>query len=90
MQWSSMTRQVYVGSIALAASTVIPGELDERRASEEATFLEDKVCRPAGVSSEKRPQEGERYERNPEWRVVEAVRLVEEAVERRAQEHLTR
>lgn len=82
------TKQVYVGSISLGA-TSIPVELQERLTDKEAELLEHKVCRPARDRSADQAREAERRERDPGWRVAEAARLVEEAVERSAEQPVT-
>lgn len=81
------TRQVYVGSISAAAATV-PVELLGRLAKDEFDFIEDKVCRPARNRLADQAREAERREHDPVWRVAEATRLVEEAVERSAEQPL--
>lgn len=81
------TRQVYVGSIPLDA-TAVPEALRERLAEDEVGFVEDKVCRPARDRMADQAREAELRERDPAWRVVEAMRLVEEAVERSAERPL--
>ena len=78
------TRQVYVGSIS-ATATAVPAELQEHLAKGECEFIEDKVCRPARERIVELTRENERKERDPIWRVAEAQRLVEEAVERSAE-----
>ena len=75
------TRQVYVGSIAQDAASV-PAELRERLARDEDEFVEKTVCQPARDRMADQAREAELRERDPAWRVVEAMRLVEEAVER--------
>ena len=82
------TRQVYVGSIS-AAATAVPAELQERLARDEVEFVEDKVCRPARDRIADQAREAERWERDPSWRIDEASRLVEEAVERSAERPLS-
>ena len=82
------TRQVYVGSIS-AAATAVPAELQERLAEGECDFIEEKVCRPARERIVELTRENERKERDPMWRVAEAARLVEEAVERSVEQPLS-
>jgi hypothetical protein len=82
------TKQVYVGSIA-ADATAVPAELQERLVKGELAFVEDKVCRPARARIAALARERERKERDPAWRVAEATRLVEEAVERSAEQPVT-
>ena len=79
------TRQVYVGSIAAAATTV-PEALRERLAEDEVAFVEDRVCRQARERIAAHASEAELRQRDPAWRVAEAQRLVEEAVERSAEQ----
>ena len=79
------TKQVYVGSIAADATTV-PTELLGRLAKDEVEFVERTVCRPARDRIADEVREAERRERDPVWRVAEAARLVEEAVERSAEQ----
>ena len=78
------TRQVYVGSIAQDA-TEVPAELRERLDKEEVEFVEDRICRPGRDRIAAQASEAEFRERDPAWRVAEAQRLVEEAVERSAE-----
>ena len=82
------TKQLYVGSIAAYATTV-PEALREHLSEDEVAFVEDKVCRPARERIADQVREGNRRERDPAWRVVEAVRLVEEAVERSVEQPLS-
>lgn len=79
------TKQVYVGSIAQDA-TAIPVELSGRLAKDELNFLEDRICKPARDGIADQARETERRERDPAWRVAEAARLVDEAVERSAEQ----
>ena len=79
------TRQVYVGSIA-ADATVVPVELRERLDKGEVEFVENRICRLARECAERQLQEANRRERDPAWRVAEAVRLVAEAAERSAEQ----
>ena len=78
------TRQLYVGSIA-ADATEVPAELRERLDTEEVAFVQDRVCGPARARLAAQAREAERRERDPGWRVDDAQRLVEEAVERSAE-----
>ena len=82
------TRQVYVGSIPVDA-TDVPAELRERLTKEEVEFVEKSVCQPARDRIADQAREAERRERDPAWRVAEAQRLVEEAVERSAEQPVT-
>ena len=82
---NGFTRQVYVGSIAVDA-TVIPAELRERLTEDEVEYVEDRVCRPERERIAAQKSEAEFRERDPAWRVAEAQRLVEEAVERSAEQ----
>ena len=79
------SRQVYVGSIALDA-TAVPEALREHLSEDDVAFVEDKVCRPARDRIAAQASEAEFRERDPAWRVAEAQRLVEEAVERSAEQ----
>lgn len=82
------TRQVYVGSIAQDAASV-PAELRERLARDEDEFVEKTVCQPARERIAAQAREAEVRQRDPAWRVAEAVRLVEEAVERSVEQPLS-
>lgn len=82
------TRQVYVGSIAQDAASV-PAELRERLARDEDEFVEKTVCQPARERIAAQAREAEVRQRDPAWRVAEAQRLVEEAVERSAERPVT-
>ena len=82
------TRQVYAGSIAQDATT-IAADLRKRLTEEECDFVEDSICRPARERIAVQASEAELRERDPVWRVVEAVRLVEEAVERSVEQPLS-
>ncbi len=75
------TRQVYVASIA-ADATEVPAELRERLTEDEVEFVEKTVCQPARNRIADKARQAERRERDPSWRIDEAFRLVEEAVER--------
>ncbi len=78
------TKQFYAGSIALDA-TAVPEALREHLSEDDVAFVEDKVCRPARERIAQQLREAEQRERDPAWRVAEAARLVEEAVERSAE-----
>ena len=82
---NGFTRQVYVGSIAQDATSV-SAELRERLTEEESDFVEDRICRPARDRIADQAREAERRESDPAWRVAEAQRLVEEAVELSAEQ----
>ncbi|WP_018915375.1 hypothetical protein [Thiomonas sp. FB-6] len=79
------TRQVYVGSIAQDA-TAIPVELSGRLVGDELDFIEARICRPARDRIADQARETERRERDAVWRIAEAERLVDEAVERSAEQ----
>ena len=79
------TRQVYMGSIALDATSV-PAELGESLTEDEVEFVEKTLCQPARDRIADQAREAEVRERDPAWRVAEASRLVEEAVERSAEQ----
>ena len=78
------TKQFYAGSIALDA-TAVPEALREHLSEDDVAFVEDKVCRPARDRIAAQASEAELRQRDPAWRVAEAQRLVEEAVERSAE-----
>jgi hypothetical protein len=78
------TKQVYVGSISTAA-TAVPVELSGRLAEDEVEFVEDRICKPARERIADQARETERRERDAVWRIAEAERLVDEAVERSAE-----
>ena len=82
------SKQRYVGSIAVDA-TEVPAELLERLTEDEVKLVEGKVCRPARERIADQAREAERRERDPSWRIDEASRLVEEAVERSAEQPVT-
>lgn len=75
------TKQFYAGSIALDARAV-PEALREHLSEDEVEFVEKTVCQPACDRVADQAREAEVRERDPAWRVAEAARLVEEAVER--------
>ncbi|WP_018915365.1 hypothetical protein [Thiomonas sp. FB-6] len=81
------TRQVYVGSIA-ADATIVPAELLGRLVGDELNFLEERICKPARDRIADQAREAARRERDPAWRVAEATRLVDEAIERSAAQPL--
>ena len=81
------TKQFYAGSIALDATSV-PAELRERLTEDEVEFVEKTVCQPARDRIADQAREADHRERDPAWRVAEAARLVEEAVERSAEQPL--
>ena len=85
---NGFTRQVYVASIALG-TTAVPAELQARLSEKELEFIEDRVCQPARERIAEMARESERKERDPAWRIAEAVRLVEEAIERSAEQPVT-
>ena len=82
------TKQFYVGSIA-ADATEVPAELLKRLTKEEVEFVEKSVCQPARERIADQAREAERRERDPAWRVAEAARLAEEAVERSVEQPLS-
>ena len=82
------TKQLYVGSIAQDATSV-PAELRERLTEGEVEFVEDRVCRPARDRIAHQLREAGQRERDPAWRVAEAQRLVEEAVEHSVEQPVT-
>lgn len=82
------SRQTYVGSLTLDAQS-ISDALKQRLTDAEADFVEAKVCSPAREAAQRQRREVERRERDPEWRLDEATRLVDEAVERSAEQPIT-
>ena len=77
------SRQAYVGSLPLAAESITAALLP-KLSEDERTFMDAKVCAPAREAAERQRTEAERWERDPGWRLEEAQRLVNEAVERSA------
>ena len=77
------SRQTYVGSIPVTTEA-IPDALLPRLSEDERTFVDAKICAPAKEAAERQRMEAERRERDPGWRLEEAQRLVNEAVERSA------
>ena len=73
--------QAYVGGLPDASST-IPGELAAKLTPEELDYVEQRICVPARDAAARARQEAERREVDPVWRLAEARRLVNEAVER--------
>lgn len=73
--------QTYVGGLP-QDSCAIPDALAARLSVEERDYVERSVCAPAREAVERNRQEGEQREADPVWRLAEARRLVEEAVER--------
>ena len=77
------SRQAYVGSLPLAAESITAALLP-KLSEDERTFMDAKVCAPAREAAERQRTEAERWERDPGWRLEEAQRLANEAVERSA------
>ena len=79
------SRQTYVGSLPVTTEA-IPDALRGRLSDDECAFVDAKVCAPAKAAAERLRMEAERRERDPGWRIAEAQRLVEEAIERSAEQ----
>ena len=77
------SRQTYVGSIPVTTEA-IPEALRGRLSDDECAFVDARICAPAKAAAERQRREAERRERDPGWRLEEAQRLVNEAVERSA------
>ena len=74
-------RQVPLATISLSAIEV-PARIAELLTSKELEYLERAVIVPAQAAVERRMKEEETRERDPGWRVVSAIRYLEEAAER--------
>jgi hypothetical protein len=72
------SRQTFVGSLPVDAEA-IPDDIKLRLSSEELAFVERAVIAPAKAASEKARREAEHKERDPMWRLEEALRLLGEA-----------
>ena len=72
------SRQVYVGSLGLAAIG-LPADLAQKLSPAEKTFVEQSILQPARRTAEAERLERERRARDPVWRLEEALRLVREA-----------
>lgn len=73
--------QTYVGSL-VANSCAIPDALAAGLTEEERGYVERGICAPARALAERAQQEAVQREGDPVWRLAEARRLVDEAVER--------
>ena len=73
--------QTYVGSIPVRA-TSIPYGLEEVLTADEHEYVVTSICMPAVEAAERLRQQVELRERDPCWRLEEAVRLIDEAVVR--------
>lgn len=74
-------RQVPLATISLAA-TEVPAKIAELLSTKELEHLERAVIQPAEAVAERRMKEEEARERDPGWRVLTAVKYLEEAAER--------
>ena len=77
------SRQTYVGSLPVTTEA-IPEALRGRLSDDECAFVDARICAPAKAAAERQRREAERRERDPGWRLEEAQRLANEAVERSA------
>lgn len=73
--------QSYVGSLPVD-SCAFPEELAGKLTDCERDYVERSICEPARMVDDLARQEAVRRETDPVWRLVEARRLVDEAVER--------
>lgn len=73
--------QAYVGGLPENARD-IPGALAGKLTAEERDYVERSICAPAREAANRAQQDVERREVDPMWRLAEAARLVDEAVER--------
>lgn len=71
-------QQKFVASLADGA-TSIPANVRGRLSSEEAAFVEHRICSPARVAFNETQAAAIKREADPLWRINEAVRLLEEA-----------
>jgi hypothetical protein len=81
--------QTYVGGMPKDAAC-IPAALTEKLTAAELDFVELRICRPAREAASHARQEAERRDADPLWRLVEARRLVDEAVERSQHQRVPR
>uniref|UniRef100_E6PTE5 Uncharacterized protein n=1 Tax=mine drainage metagenome TaxID=410659 RepID=E6PTE5_9ZZZZ len=79
------SQQRYVGSIPLTAAA-IPDALQSKLTADELAFVESKICTPARQRAEEEQQAAEVRERDPAWRVEEALCLLGKAAEKSAAE----
>lgn len=71
----------YVGSLPLAA-TELPAELADRLSPDEMTLLSKRVLEPARLAAAEREQAAAAREADPGWRIADALRLLDDALER--------
>jgi hypothetical protein len=72
--------QTYVGGLPIASPT-IPAELAAKLTPEERDYVEQRICAPARDAAARARQDAEQRQVDPVWRLAEARRLVDEAVE---------
>lgn len=77
------SRQSYVGSLPLNAGALSP-HLQSKLTPDEVAFVESKICAPARQRAEEELRSAEQRERDPGWRIEEALRLLAEAADRSA------
>jgi hypothetical protein len=70
--------QTYVGSIPVRATSV-PDALEEVLTADELEYVMSAICMPAVEAAARLRQQVELRERDPCWRLDEAVRLIDEA-----------
>jgi hypothetical protein len=75
--------QTYVGSIPVMALSV-PEPLRDVLTTDEHEYVVRSICMPAVEATARLKQQVELRERDPCWRLEEAVRLIDEAVVRSA------
>lgn len=73
--------QTYVGSLP-SDSCALPNGLAAGLTAEERDCVERSICGPARAAADRTRQEAAQREVDPVWRLAEARRLVDEAVER--------
>jgi hypothetical protein len=73
--------QTYVGGLPDTSPT-LPAGLAAKLTPEEREYVERSICAPARDAAATALEEAERREVDPIWRLAEARRLVDEAVER--------
>ncbi len=76
-------RAIPLATISLSA-TEVPGDIAELLSTKERAHLEKSIIFPARNEAERKKQEQEARERDPGWRVAEAINFLQEAG-RRAQ-----
>lgn len=75
------TRQTFIGSLK-ADATEVPPALAAQLTPDECVDLERKLLAPAAAAREEASRLSKQREADPAWRLEEALRLVNEAVER--------